>query len=237
MAIHYDDDDIDIGFVRDEVNKYLEQYGKAYSIGNFSQLKDYYEMFFYLQSKQSLYEEVFSHLNLRRKQEDMYQQDLELVEHYFSLNARILEAGCGWYPAFAERLAERQAQLQGGTITVYDPRLVATSLPGIVLHKEKFTKEIKLSQEIDLYCGFAPCEATLPLIDLAKQEHKPLVLRVCSCHHFPAEETEKQYADFEDGWWRYVEDYTRASLHSDEELIVDHISVVKDPVLIKRYKK
>ena len=104
--------------------------------------------------------------------------------------ARNIPTGCrhcpdgGYFPAFANLVAEEQLKIGKGTITVYDPCLVFNEPKYInmTLHKEYFTTNTDVSNH-DLLVGIYPCEATEAIIESAIKNDKDFYVAMCGDAH------------------------------------------------------
>ena len=101
----------------------------------------------------------------------------------FDIRCNILDVASGYYPAFGYEIAGRQLQLNKGTVTCIDPRIVVDKpfFNNVKLVKENFTDMYDLSN-YDLIVSSLPCEITEELFRAVMNSGKPFFICPCNCH-------------------------------------------------------
>lgn len=132
--------------------------------------------------------QLYANFGIIPPEENYYLNFAKMIGDKYGWNCQILEIGGGFFPAFSYHISQLQkVKQQGGSITVYDPLLVTTSLENIALHKEKFTEETDISS-FDVLVGIMPCEATRLIIKKAIKDHKQFFIAMCGCTHYHDDE-------------------------------------------------
>lgn len=194
-----------------KINNFLEKYGSEYPESVVEYIKENYQEAINAQKIPDLMTQVYAELNLLSPNKNRYLRYLRSLKSYFSLEQDILEVGGGFFPSFAKYIAKEQSDLQRGSITVYDPRLVTKRCNKIRLKKEKLTLETK-TEPYDLLLGIMPCDATLLLIEKASQDNKQFFLALCGCTHFNS--AQFMLPSYEN-WKKYLFNYAEKSLTSE----------------------
>lgn len=130
--------------------------------------------------------QLYDHLNIIQPKDNPYIYHLNTISNNFDLSGNILEVGCGAYPSFARRIADKQLKIGKGTITVYDPSLVTrrtTKYKNMKLVAKEFTPEVSI-KEYDLVIGIMPCLATDSIIESLSITPKDFYISFCGCDHY-----------------------------------------------------
>ena len=154
----------------DFINKYGYKYPKnALSIFYHCYQKAEIQQMFYATNKLEDY--------------DIYESLVDdLIELGFDIGCNILDVASGYYPAFGYEIAGRQLQLNKGTVTCIDPKLVCGTPyhKNVKLIRDNFTKEYDLSS-YDLIVSSLPCEVSYELFAALMNSNKDFFVYPCNC--------------------------------------------------------
>lgn len=176
--------------------------------------------------------QILSRFNVYKEGYDEYIEMANLLEKYSLLNGNCCEIGAGIYPRLAELVAPK-IRLNGGSLTVYDPKTIFTELKNMKVVKEVFTRKNNID-EFDTIYGLYPCEASKIMIKKAFKEDKNLMIAFCDCIHY------KNRFNFWDkrNWIDKICDKYVKKYGSDVELInwPSHMEY-KLPIMIRKSNK
>lgn len=145
--------------------------------------------------------QVYSRIGAFDDNEDRYKGFVNKIVEDFDINCNILEVAAGRFPIVSYHLSKRQIS---GSITAYDPRLVAKKLDGINLVKKRFT----FDDNIDLYdllIGLFPCDVTETLVKKSCVSGKDFIIGLCGCTiHFPTDKFDPSKTYTEEEWFDYI---------------------------------
>ena len=125
--------------------------------------------------------QLLSKFNIYNEGRDEYLEFIKLLEKYSFLQGNCCEVGAGKYPRLAELVAPK-IKLNGGTLTIYDPKTSFPIIEDIKIIKENFTKNTNIDS-IDTIYGLFPCQASIDMAEKAFEEDKNLLLAFCDCDH------------------------------------------------------
>lgn len=211
---------------------FLRQYGQEYGERKTLEImKNYMYVFNNLKMANIMYWQIFSGLDLLEPDKDIYQKFLNKLKEYFSLKQKIVEIGCGYYPALAKLIDTQQTLQNAGSIDVYDDKLVTHTLGNIGLHKELFTGENV--RDYDLLISTLAHDASNIVIEKANYDRKPFFMILCNC-------VPSGYL-FTTDWHNELYKRAKSSLDSGAVLDVDHINTLDRPssdnmILVKTYR-
>ncbi|MEG0021661.1 MAG: hypothetical protein RSB77_00655 [Bacilli bacterium] len=205
-----------------KVYNYLKIYGDLYPEG----IKELIEKEYMNKPEADVFMELYATLDLYKPEENPYKGIANIIENKFGVDNNILEIAGGCYPTLGEEIDKRQAKINKGTITVYDPCLLMTNLGNIKLHKENFYF-LEKPEQYDTLVGVAPCSATISLIENAMSKGKNLLVSPCSCPHFPSWYEPGLYDD-EKEWFRYVYNVIRMYDNNQGKLETEYLETSYD---------
>lgn len=156
-----------------------------------------------------------------------YARFLKELKKRFDINQRLLEVGCGYYPAFAEKLAKEQKQ---GFVDAIDPKVVTTDVPGVNVRKEELNAGYDVSN-YDLIYGIQPCTASFDMIRVANLNDKDLCFLVCGCG---ATLMGKMPMNM---WLKFAEQMIKQTLPKTREYKIEYVKTFKQPLIYTRKLK
>jgi len=228
----------------DYILKYREEYTKASETAGIglemdlvSYINYYYaDAYFEPRRGENAFFQMFSAIDAL-SDKDPYLQTMQEIENEFGLDKDIIEVGCGMFPALSKLIAQRQKEIGKGTITAYDPELIAKTLDGVVLVKKTFTLSTEIPQNA-LIIGRKPCKVTETMIKSAAQNKSELFIKLCDCDHVPNLLGKNYTNTFKKNWFRYVDELATSTLQpgfkiekseSIDRLVggIDHIIKIK----------
>lgn len=111
-----------------------------------------------------------------------YDQFVDLLSETMNIECNILEVGGGTIPCVAERIAKMQ--IHGGTIAVYDEKLLFNSsqISNLKLYTKNFNCMTNI-KSINMLVGVLPCQAMDLMVNRALKENKELFIQMCNCVH------------------------------------------------------
>ncbi len=112
----------------------------------------------------------------------VYYQMAHIVNKHFNLKRNVVEIGGGTFPILGHYLSERQLQLGGGTVTVYDAKVWTKYPTRAKLVKSYFHTSMEISPN-SLLVGLFPCSATSTIIEKAMKEDLEFCIALCGCNH------------------------------------------------------
>ena len=127
---------------------------------------------------------------------EFYLQHLNKIKQNFDIRCDILEVASGIIPVFANLLAKEQFELNSGSVTVYDPRLIL-GLPkydNMFCNKQRFSLDVDVSK-YKLITGIFPCEVTEDIIASACINKKDFYVALCGCDHFASDYDEYMFSE------------------------------------------
>lgn len=217
--------------VRKNFDDYMKQYGDLYPEGcrefimsHF--LDESFEIEYYPDVMHQIYAKVGAYEYIT----NFYDLCIDEIKKYYSLDQHILDVGCGFYPAFAERVQRLQ---HDGSVTAMDYDLLTTEHGDIKLIKSTFTEDTNLSK-YNLVLGIMPCEATVPMIKNANKSDKDLFIQLCGCTHF--EFVNPFMPVTLDMWYGYLDHIVKSTLPDSREYDIYQPDWAEYPI-IKTMKK
>lgn len=206
--------------VQDKLDAFLNMYGDQYESDYLEYIIDNFEEFLTEKRRPDILNQIYTELDLVEDDNNLYKEHLKMIRRLYGLGIDILEIGGGFFPTFSKYVDEEQRVLKSGTITVYDPELVTSSVGNVILKKEEYTNDIPINQ-YKLVVGIMPCDATELIIKKANEENKDFYVALCGCRHFP------QYNYYsvpsEQEWFNYVYEVAKHSLPTERELNVQYL--------------
>lgn len=161
-----------LNFEQDKkVLAFLKKYGKNYPETAYEYIKDWYNTT-NEEADVDIIKQIYSYTRVVDDEYDIYKGFSTLIDQNFNINSNILEVAGGFVPALANRINEIQ---NSGSITVYEPNLVMSTLGKVKLVKEKFTEHTDI-KSYDLVCALYPCDATALTLEKACVEKKDFIL-------------------------------------------------------------
>lgn len=162
--------------------------------------------------------------------DNSYSRFLKELKARFDINKKLLEVGCGYYPAFAEKLAKEQTR---GSIDAIDPCVVTENVKGVNVKKECFTQNYDISK-YDLIYGIRPCEATFEMIISANRANKDLFLQACGCGKVVSSRVAIKCSM--DMWLKFVESLLKQTTPKNREYKIEYTSSSETPFIYTRKK-
>lgn len=166
----------------------------------YHEYKKYYEHFYDEKARQFIEDNFFngayrtsnvdilmqlhSELGLDTLKHTFYDEHLEKISSIFGLDRDIVEVASGYIPAFANKIAKKQLDLNNGTITIYEPEIFEekAKYSNMTIHKEKFTEQTKISKD-SLGIGILTCDATEAMIKNFCKNNMDFYIAMCNCAH------------------------------------------------------
>ena len=217
-------------YYRKYFGKFYEQYPGLLSLIEKSIHEDFY--------RTDAVRQVAYATHMLPEEYNFYKGFLEIIKKYHSLDQNICEIGAGFYPVLSRMILKEQELLQKGSITAIDPDLIVPNHSKIKIKKDIIESNTNM-EEYDLLLAYMPCEATIPMIDVAKCHHLPYVLALCGCIHdasyipyYPDAPQVKRYQ-------ASIIDYAKKNLEENMELKIETLSEqyeVDYPILTKTRK-
>lgn len=207
------------------LEEYLSQYGKQYP----KEALDYIKTHFNEESQYDIIIQIRSKMNLISSKKDIYQGFIKYLNRKGLLQGEILEVAAGFYPILSERMSKKKKV----RITTIDPKLVTTTLPNIRLIKREFPEGVTV-ERYDTIIAMKPCEATIPIIDMANKHHKNFSIMICGCA------PEKYQPIYYTQWENYIYHYILDTLDEEAILSVDKLKDSYEcpfPIYTKTYQK
>lgn len=217
--------------VRKNFDEYINTYGHLYP----DYVKEFIEAHFLDESFEidffpDVLHQVYSKVGAYDFVDNFYDLCINEIKKDYSLDGHILDVGCGFYPAFAERVAHLQ---HDGSVTAMDYDLITTEHGSVKLIKGTFTENTNLAK-YDLVLGIMPCEATIPMIKNANKCDKDLFIQMCGCTHF--EHPELIYPLTVGMWYEYVDHILKSTIPDSRTYEFYHPEWAEYPI-IKTMKK
>ena len=227
--------------IADLFDLFIEEYGDLYSEEAYEYIIDNFWTYLYSPMAPDILMQVYSEIGVEPVRGTFYNAHLKNIESLFGLDTNIIEVASGMIPSFAKKIAERQARLKKGTITIYDPLLLRTTskYPNMTLHKDKFTRHTDI-KDADLVAGILTCEATEEMIVAACNQRKNFYIAMCGCDHIAASSPIMMAYD-PTRYSRYIIDLAKRLLKQNEngELQIKYLNKKYDceyPILYNRKK-
>ena len=141
-----------------------------------------------------LFMQIRSELGIINPNGDFYQEHIDKIKNNFNIHGNILDVASGRFPAFANRIAKLQMQIQKGTITICDPNLIISKIkyPNMTLQKKELTPKTNI-KEFDLITSILPCEATEIVLQKSIEEQKDFYIALCDCSHLDFTNGKEKY--------------------------------------------
>lgn len=219
-----------------EILDFIYQNREKYSRRAFSILEDAILLDECLEIKESnmptYIAQLLSKFNVYNEGRDEYLEIIKLLEKYSFLQGNCCEVGAGRYPRLAE-LAAPKIKLNGGTLTIYDPKISFSIVQDATIVKEKFTKTTN-TDSIDTIYGLFPCEASIAMAEKAFEEDKNLLLAFCDCDH-----TTQKYQHWVGKYWAEDVCMEFREKYGKEAQIIKWSSPIKldFPILVRESSK
>ena len=128
--------------------------------------------------------QLYNELGLDVGKHTFYDEHLERISSIFGLDRDIIEVASGYIPAFANKIAKKQLDLNHGTITIYEPEVFEekAKYSNMTIHKEKFTEQTKINKN-SLGIGILTCDATEAMIRNFCKNNMDFYIAMCNCDH------------------------------------------------------
>lgn len=167
---------------KQKIKEFIDRYGKLYPKETLEFILNTIDDDIERVSYYDVVRQIYSVLGIIPNNRDLYVQFVDYIHRTYGLERNILEIGGGLYPALAYHINQKQMHLEGGSITVYDNRLITEELDNIKLYKQEFTLKNDISN-YDLIIGMMPCDATELIIRSAGANNKEFAVAMCGCVH------------------------------------------------------
>lgn len=180
------------------VSQIYEQFLNKYSHKYDKQTLEYIRQNFWknigAEFNDSILFQIYSELGIYNN--EFYLSHLEKIKQNFYINCDVLDIASGAIPVFANLLAKEQLELNCGSVTIYDPRLISTSpkYNNIIINQKPFNLKINIAP-YKLITGILPCEVTEDIIRAACINQKDFYIALCGCDHFTSEYDEYTFVD------------------------------------------
>lgn len=163
---------------------FLKQYKDKYRKYQVDIIKE--DFWYYLGETEApdIIMQIYSELGIVGDKGDFYDLHIKKILENFNIGCHITDVASGFFPSFANKLAQEQLKINKGTITLYEPLLVVDKpkFPNMTLKKECFTLNTDITST-DLVTSIFPCEITLPIIEQACRNQKDFYIAMCGCSH------------------------------------------------------
>lgn len=194
-----------------DIVEYLKTYRSEYSEETLNYIIDNYATALDKEDKTCELEQIYARFAMFSVNRNLYKFCLEKIMQNHSINSNILEIGGGCYPILTNYISKEQIKIKGGSVTVYDPKLVVDKMLTIQLKKQKFTLDKDISK-YNLIVAVRPCEATEDIIKQTNKYQKELFLVLCKHKHFSDISSKYKKSNLSD--W---EEYVRELIYSDSK--------------------
>lgn len=166
---------------KESLNEYIKKYGNLYPKEVLQYIKEHFlGMEFSLGIAIDVMNQVYEEIGVNAFMErNLYTLSLDYLKKHYDINRRILDVGCGFFPAFSKKVANAQ---KSGSVKAVDYDVITTDVPGIVVDKSTFNQDYDVS-DIDFIIGLEPCEAAIDMITVANKNDLDLCLFMCGCPH------------------------------------------------------
>lgn len=214
--------------------EFIDKFGPAYPKEVLDLIIKEFINNYELETKLDFITQVYAETGYIEDKYNPYKGFLTLLLDKHGVDCNILEVGGGYFPVMSKYIDEIQQQGKIGSITVYDPKLVTTSLGKIKLIKERVLPSINLTG-YDLILGILPCEATELTIRLANSNQKPFFIALCHCNHINGH----NWFDPINKWHQYIQEVARQTLCNDAILTTDYLDSryeFEDPIISTIYE-
>ncbi len=175
-----------------------------------------------------------SGLSLIRDDENLYLKFIKHLAQKNLLSGNILEVGCGYYPALAQKLIQIPSVK---SVTVMDPNLTIDKLSNLRLVKAEFTQAMDITG-YDTIIGFKPCDATTSIIQAANEQSLPFSVVLCECTHFenPYMHMPLSIEKWRDYTWKIANDKLDRNSNLEESFL-ENEPIPNHYTLTKTYQK
>ena len=222
--------------IKEQMELFLSLYEDDYDDDAICFIRDNYLEFLKKGIRVDVVDQALVAVDLLPDDVNLYKRYLEFLKERYSLDREILEIGCGRFPAFSKYVDLAQREMNRGTITAYDPRLITTKFGNIRLHRRLFDDKTPIS-DFSLITAVRPCEATLSLIERANETDKDFSLLTCGCTHFPEIHLACQKSvPTRKEWHKYLIERANKSLPPGRIIDIDFISGSETPIISSRKK-
>lgn len=214
-------------------DEYLEKYGALYPANALDYIKSHFlgiefENGIAVDIMSQIYEETGVYEAVGNT---IYSNYLKYLQEHYDTNRHLLEVGCGFYPAFAKKVAKSQ---ESGTVKAIDYDVITTDVPGITVEHKKFDENYDVS-DIDFIYGLEPCEAVIDMIKSANKNNIDLCICMCGCTHFNVSFRYGFYNTYR-YWLDYVRDIMETTLPDDRDYEMEYTDFIQYPIF-RTYKK
>ena len=223
-----------------KLNQYMKQYGHLYTEHCREYIKENFLLYLSAPTAPDVLMQIYETVGCGVKKGSFYNAHLARIQEMYGLDKNILEVAGGMMPAFANKVAAKQAKTKKGTITVYDPDLIITqpNFKNLTLHKEKFMPDTDV-HSFDLVTGLLPCDATEAIISASCKAQKEFYVAMCGCVHFAGYDPFGYYTPHM--YQQYVIQLAQNLLkeYDNGELVVDYLPdeyQIDYPILYNRKK-
>lgn len=165
--------------VRRNFEEYLDLYGKYYDSKALEYIKTHFLADDYTNHVTDIMHQVYSAIGLYDYIDNFYDQCIEEMAKTYNMDGNLLDVGCGFYPALAERIDRLQTN---GSITAIDIEVFPISIGNVKIRRECFTRHTDI-KGFSLVYGIMPCEATVPIIQNACENDVDFYINLCGCSH------------------------------------------------------
>lgn len=187
--------------IRENFAEYLEKYGHLYPMAALEYIRiSFLDRSFEMDKVPDIMHQVYSAIGAYEYVDNFYDKCIDEMQKSFDINGNLLDVGCGFYPAVAERIKRIQTS---GSISAIDYDVLTTEFGNIRVFKDNFTATTDTSEYTLIY-GIMPCEATIPIIQNACANDKDMFIQLCGCVHF-SQMGFPGYVPL-DMWYDYIED-------------------------------
>ena len=214
-------------------NEYLEKYGNLYSETALEYIKSHFlgtefENGIAIDIMSQIYEETGVYEAVGKT---LYSNYPNYLQEHYDIDRNILDVGCGFYPAFAKKVAKSQ---KSGSVKAIDYEVITTDVPGITVERKRFDENYDVSN-IDFIYGLEPCEAVIDMIKSANKNNLDLCICMCGCSHF---NTPFGYGNYNPylHWLRYVTSVMENTLPDNRDYEMEYTDFIQYPIF-RTYKK
>lgn len=109
----------------------------------------------------------------------------DFLKEIYGMEHDFIELGGGPYPNIGVYISREQKLINRGTVTVYDPTLVAIDIEGVILKPEEFLYSPLIQSPIgnnNILYGRLSCKVYETGINAANHQNVPFCFHICSCY-------------------------------------------------------
>lgn len=214
-------------------NEYIEKYGSLYPTTALQYIKsrfleDEFANGIAVDIMSQIYEEIGVY---EAADNNLYSNYLKFLKEKYDIDRRLLDVGCGFFPAFSKKVANAQ---KSGSVKAIDYDVITTDVPGITVECGKFDENYDVS-DIDFIFGLQPCEAVPEMIKSANKNDLDLCICMCGCTHFN-NSSRYHINNVYSYWLDYITSIMESTLPKSRNYKMEYTDFARHPIF-RTYKK